>query len=182
MRKNVLQWACASSLLLPLAASAAEATFNFTFQGVDNAATGQLVAEDLGDGRFLATSGDLTVTLGAAIGSYSMVPGNPSLVLSPSGTYLFDGIVDPGSDTAFTNGGVVFAGSGFEINIYSVAPGEFKFDFFTNGINTIDPTTGTVVLSAVPEVDSLLLGALGLSAVVAARVRERRQRVFSLQA
>lgn len=175
MRKNLLRWACASSLLLPLAASAAEATFNFTFQGVDNVASGQLVAEDLGDGRFLATSGDLTVTLGAAIGSYSLVPGNPSLVLSPTGTYLFDGIVEPGSDTVFTNGGVVFAGNGFEINIYSVAPGEFKFDYFTNGVNTIDPTTGTVVLRAVPEPSALLLGVLGLAAVVAARKRQAQR-------
>ncbi len=175
MRKIFLQWACASSLLLPLAAAAAEATFNFTFQGVDNAATGQLVAEDLGDGRFLATSGDLTVTLGAAIGSYNLVPGSLTPVLSPTGTYLFDGIVEPGSDTVFTNGGVVFAGSGFEINIYSVAPGEFKFDFFTNGVNTIDPTTGTVVLSAVPEPSALLLGALGLSALMVARQRQARR-------
>lgn len=173
MRKTFLRWACASSLLLPLAASAAEATFHFTFQGVDHVASGQLVAEDLGDGRFLATSGDLTVTLGAAMGSYSLVPGNPSLVLSPSGTYLFDGIVEPGSDTVFTNGGVVFAGSGFEINIYSVAPGEFKFDFFTGGVNTIDPGTGTVVLSAVPEPSALMLGAIGLSALVASRRRRR---------
>lgn len=176
MRKIFLQWACASSLLLPLAAAAAEATFNFTFEGGGNAASGQFVAESLGDGRFLTTSGELTVTQGAAIGSYSLVPGNPSLVLSPTGTYLFDGIVEPGSDTVFTNGGLVFSDASFEINIYSVAPGEFKFDYFTNGVNNIDPTTGTVVLSAVPEPSSLLTAVLGFATVVVARKRQQPQR------
>lgn len=175
MRKIFLQWACASSLLLPLAAAAAEATFNFTFEGGGNAASGQFVAESLGDGRFLTTSGNLTVTQGAAIGSYSLVPGSLTPVLSPSGTYLFDGIVEPGSDTVFTNGGLVFSDASFEINIYSVAPGEFKFDYFTGGVNTIDPTTGTVVLSAVPEPSSLLMGALGFAAVVVARRRQPQQ-------
>ena len=74
---------------------------------------------------------------------------------------------------AYGYGGLVFAGNGFEINIYSVAPGAFKFDYFTNGVNTIDPTTGTVVLSAVPEPSALLLGALGLAAVVVARKRQQ---------
>lgn len=183
MRNILLLGACASALLAPLAAAAVNTTFQFTFAGGGNAANGQIEATDLGDGRFLATSGDLSVTLGAATGSYSLLPGGPESVLSPTGTYFFDNIVEPGAASVFTNGGLVFGGSGFEINLYSVAPGEFKFDYFVNGVNTIDPTTGTVALSAVPEVDSLLLGALGLSAVVAARVRERRrQRAFGLQA
>lgn len=173
MRKNFLQWACASSLLLPLAASAADTTFNFTFQGASHEAFGQLVVQDLGGGRFLATSGDLSVSVGAASGAYSLLPGGPDPVLSPTGTYLFDNVVEPGADSVFTNGGLVFGGAGFEVNIYSVAAGEFKFDYFTNGVNTIDAGTGTVVLSAVPEPGALLLGAIGLSALVVARKRQR---------
>lgn len=173
MRNIFMQWACASSLLLPLAASAAETLFTFTFQGASHEAFGSLVTQDLDDGRFVATSGDLTVTVGEALGSYSLLPGGPDPVLSPTGTYLFDNVVEPGSVSAFTNGGLVFGGAGFEINIYSVAPGEFKFDFFTNGVNTIDAGTGTMVLSTVPEPSALLLGAIGLSALVVARRRQR---------
>jgi PEP-CTERM motif len=173
MRKNFLQWACVSSLLLPLAASAADTTFSFTFKGASHEASGQLLVTDLGDGRFLATSGDMSVTLGEATGSYSLLPGGPASGLSPSGTYFFDNIVEPGAASVFTNGGLVFGGAGFEINLYSVAPGEFKFDYFTAGVNTIDPATGTVVLSAVPEPSSLMLGALGLSALVVTRRRAR---------
>lgn len=175
MRKNFLQWACASSLLLPLAASAADTTFHFTFQGASHEASGQLVAQDLGDGRFLATSGDMSVTLGEATGSYSLLPGGPTSGLSPSGTYFFDNVVEPGAASVFTNGGLVFGGAGFEINLYSVAPGEFKFDYFTGGVNTIDAGTGTVVLSAVPEPSALLMGALGLAAAMVARKRSQQR-------
>lgn len=175
MRNTLLLAACVSALFAPLAASAADTTFQFTFQGGANAASGQLLVTDLGDGRLLATSGDLSVTLGEATGSYSLLPGGPASGLSPSGTYFFDNIVEPGAASVFTNGGLVFGGSGFEINLYSVAPGEFKFDYFTAGVNTIDPTTGTVVLSAVPEPSSLLMGALGLAAAMVARKRTHQR-------
>ena len=168
MRNILLLGAFVSAGFAPLAASAADTTFNFTFAGAAHAASGQLVTTDLGDGRFLATAGDLSVTQGEALGAYSLVPGGPSAGLSPAGTYFFDSIVEPGADSVFTNG----AGAGFEINIYSVAPGEFKFDYFVNGVNTIDPSTGAVVLSAVPEPDALVLGALGLAAMAARRKRQ----------
>ncbi len=173
MRNILLLGACVSALFAPLAASAADTSFHFTFQGGANAASGQLEVTDLGDGRFLATSGEMSVTLGEAIGSYTLLPGGPSAGLSPSGTYFFDNVVEPGAASVFTNGGLVFGGVGFEINLYSVAPGEFKFDYFTAGVNTIDPTTGTVVLSAVPEPSALMLGAIGLAALVVTRRRQR---------
>lgn len=175
MRNLLLLGACASALFAPLAASAADTTFHFAFQGGATAASGQLLVTDLGDGRFLATSSDMSVTLGEAIGSYSLMPGGPTSGLSPSGTYFFDNVVEPGAASVFTNGGLVFGGAGFEINLYSVAPGEFKFDYFTGGVNTIDAGTGTVVLSAVPEPSALLMGALGLAAAMATRKRPHQR-------
>jgi hypothetical protein len=171
MRSTLALLACAGSLAFAPWAAAAP-VYSFTFSDGTNIANGLLATSDLGGGQFLATSGSLTVTSGAAFGSYSLVPGGPAA--QSMGPYIYDDVLRPALDPILTNPGLLFSGPNFLINIYSVAAGAYKLDYFTGGVNTIDALNGTFQLAQVPEPNGLMLVALALlalNAVSAARMR-----------
>jgi hypothetical protein len=163
-------------LALAIALPAHAELFSFTYQGDLNNATGVVQAQDLGNGQFLATSGTLNVSTGEMIGTFDLIPGGPVSFLSPTGTFLVDNVIEPNSASVFTYGGLLFGAFNQEINIYSVAPGQFKFDFFNGNYNSIDPGTGTVALTAaVPEPSSTALVLAG-AAIMLGLMRRKRSR------
>jgi len=162
--------------------------FNLSFNINGNEGNATLATDDLGGGTFLATSGTLNVTTGAATGTYSLIPvaglpvggacsGNPGTVLSPLGAFCFDNLLFPSADPLLDSGGLVFQGGGVEVNIWGNAPDNYSFyasnaasGYFVQD-NLITPRW--ISLMQVPEPASLALLAIGLGGLGFSR-RKRR--------
>ena len=127
-----------------------EPLFDFTFAIGPNAGYGSLNTTDAGNGEFLATAGTLTVTGGGDVGAYPLYPGGPSEVLSPSGRFLFDNVLYPSIDPGIDNGGLLFIGSGLEINIWSNSPDNYEFDDWNGSSYTNDATGEPFTLNVAP--------------------------------
>jgi hypothetical protein len=103
-----------------------EPLFNFAFTLGPDTGYGSLNTTDNGNGEFLATAGNLTVTGGQDIGAYPLFPGGPGATTSPSGFFNFDNVLYPSISPSIDNDGLLFIGNGLEINIFS-NPGNNQF-------------------------------------------------------
>jgi len=107
--------------------SAFEPRFDFAFTNGIDAGNGSLNTTDNGDGLFLATEGTLNVTAGQDVGSYQMYPGGPAATTSPSGFFTYDDLLYPSVDPGIDLQGLLFIGSGLEINLFSNGADDYEF-------------------------------------------------------
>jgi hypothetical protein len=132
-----------------LAARATDLSVQFSYDDSNGLVTGDFtltataVAGD--PGAYLATAGTLDLTAPAAdgiAGTYSLVtnPGAPNSQYSPTGLFIYDDLVLPGSNPVVTNPGLLaFGGPG----LGNVPEGNgSEINFFSNGANTYDLYTG----------------------------------------
>jgi hypothetical protein len=110
-----------------------EPLFDFSFAIGPDTGYGSLNTTDNGNGEFLATAGTLTVTGGLEVGAYPLYPGGPSVTTSPAGFFLYDNVLYPSIDPVIDLDGLLFSGSGLEINIWGNGPGSYTFDNNNNG-------------------------------------------------
>lgn len=120
--------------------------FEFAFTNGIDMGNGSLNTTDIGGGEFLATAGTLNVTAGRDIGSYPLYPGGPGTTGSPSGYFTYNDVLYPSVDPGIDLEGLLFIGSGLEINIFSNGADSYEFYDNTNYNNTGD----SFILSAAP--------------------------------
>ena len=146
---------------------------DFTFIIGTNIGYGSLSTTDMSGGIFWATSGTLTVTGGADVGSYTLFAGGPSPTTSPSGAFSFDNLVMPGSNPSLDVYGLLFSnGSGMEINIWGTSAGNYSFYDHTSGgygVQYNGPGSFTATVVPLPASYTLLLGGLGVIGLFALR-------------
>ena len=126
--------------------SAFEPRFDFAFTNGTDAGNGSLNTTDNGDGLFLATAGTLTVTAGRDVGSYQIYPGGPATTTSPSGFFNYDDLLYPSVDPGIDLQGLLFVGSGLEINLFSNGADSYEFYDNTSYNNAGD----SFILTAAP--------------------------------
>jgi len=123
---------------VPLAASPLtsgfEPLFNFTFAIGPDTGYGALNTTDNSNGVFLATAGNLTVTGGQDVGTYSLFPGGPAQ--TSSGGFLYDNLLYPSIDPVINNNGPLFTGNGLDVNIFSNGPDSYQF-YDSTGYNHV---------------------------------------------
>ena len=84
---------------LNLGASTSSTVINFSFViNTTETAYGSVNVSDQGGGKWLATSGSLTVTGGADVGTWSLIPGGPGVTLSPLGRFDYDNLITPSAN------------------------------------------------------------------------------------
>jgi hypothetical protein len=141
-----------------------------------NVVNGQLTASALGGNQYLALSGNINLTsLSNPLfdGTYSLLPGGPGTIASPSGAFDFDNVLYYPSDPIVDFSGVLaFQNSlGVELNLFSTAPGTYAlyaWDASSGTVNlypndgAIDNVGGpaTASLTLVPETTTIIAGAL----------------------
>jgi hypothetical protein len=115
-----------------------EPQFDFTFTIGPDAGYGSLNTTDIGNGEFVATAGNLTVTGGQDVGGYPLYPVNqypfanpapPTPGWDPSQTiFEYNNVLYPSIDPSVDPWGLVFtSGPSFEINIWGNGPGSYTF-------------------------------------------------------
>jgi hypothetical protein len=126
--------------------SAFEPLFDFAFTNGIDVGSGSLNTTDNGDGQFLATAGTLNVTAGQDVGSYLMYPGGPGTMSSPSGYFTYNDLLYPSVDPGIDLEGLLFVGSGLEVNVF--ANGADDYEFYDNtGYNNVG---NSFILTAAP--------------------------------
>jgi hypothetical protein len=90
-------------------------------------AYGSLNVTDLGGGSWLATSGNLTVTGGSDVGTYSLIPGGPGVTLSPLGSFDYNDVIYPSANPALDVDGLLFGDSVKEINVWGTGTNSYSF-------------------------------------------------------
>lgn len=115
----------------PLAASPSpfgfEPLFNYTFAIGPDTGHGTLNTTNIGGGEFLATSGNIVVTGGNDVGTYSFYPGGPTPLISPSGFFEYDNVFFPSNNPLLDNWGLLLTGNGREINIWGNSANNYSF-------------------------------------------------------
>jgi hypothetical protein len=148
LRKNII-FALAALSAAPLAARATDLSLDFSFDDSNGLVTGDFsltataVAGD--PGTYLATAGTLDITAPAAdgiAGDYQLIqnPVAPNATGSPTGLFIYDDLVMPGSNPVVTNPGLLaFGGPG----LGNVPEGKgTELNFFSSGANTYNLYTG----------------------------------------
>jgi hypothetical protein len=141
---------------VPLGTAYFEPLFDssFTFTIGPQTGSSALTVADLGNNNFLATGGTLNVTGGSDVGTYSLYPGGPGITISPAGAFQFDNLVFPSQDPLFDVDGLLFFGSGREINVWGNSTDNYSFYTYTGGAYTtaIDsPAVVTPAFSSNPD-------------------------------
>jgi hypothetical protein len=138
------------------ATAAFEPLFDFTYAANLDTGYGTVNTTDIGSGQFLATSGFLTVTAtgtgNPSGGSYPLFPGGPAQTSSPAGAFLYDNVLSPSQVPLIDNNGLLFIGSGFEMNVWSNFPGpdNYEFDDYVSGGYTNDAVGVPFTLTPAP--------------------------------
>jgi hypothetical protein len=82
---------------------------------------------DRGGGTWLATSGNLTVTGGSDVGTYTLIPGGPGVTTSPFGSFLYDNVITASANPALDVDGFLFGVAGKEINVWGNSADNYSF-------------------------------------------------------
>lgn len=120
-----------------------DSTYSFTIAG--QTGFGSLTLSDLGGGDFLATAGTLTVTGGNGIGTYPLYPVGPATEASPSGAFEVDDIFLPSQNPVVDLEGLLFRGSGVEVNLWGNSTDNYSFYVYSAGNYTSSITSPGVV-------------------------------------
>lgn len=119
---------------LNLGASTSSTVINFSFTISTQTAFGSVNVTDQGGGVWLATSGTLTVTGGADVGTWTLIPGGPGVTTSPLGGFLYDNLITPAANPALDVDGLLFGITGKELNVWGNSANNYSFyDFTTAG-------------------------------------------------
>lgn len=137
--------------------------FTYTFSIGPDMGTGSVMLTEVAPGEYLATSGTLTVTSSKDKGTYSLVALGPiqttgpckGVSMSAAAAFCYDDLVFPSSNPTLDYAGLLFSGSGLEINIFGNAsntPGNYEFMSYNGSYNVDDKSSaGTVNFTATPE-------------------------------
>ena len=112
---------------VPLGTAPFSPTINFSFTISTETAFGSLNVTDEGSGKWLATSGSLTVTGGSDVGTWTLIPGGPGVTTSPFGSFLYDNVITPSMNPALDVDGLLFGTTGKELNVWGNSPNNYSF-------------------------------------------------------
>ena len=100
---------------------------DFSFTISPQTAYGTLNVTDQGGGTWLATAGNLTVTGGSDVGTYTLIPGGPGVTTSPFGSFLYDNVITASANPALDVDGLLFGVAGKEINVWGNSADNYSF-------------------------------------------------------
>jgi hypothetical protein len=123
---------------------------NFSFTISAQTAFGSVNVTDQGGGKWLATSGTLTVTGGADVGTYTLIPGGPGVTTSPLGGFIYDNLITPAANPALDVDGLLFGVTGKEINVWGNSASNYSF-YDYNGTSYGTQLTATGNFNFQPE-------------------------------
>ncbi len=137
---------------IPLGTARFLPIIDYSFIISSQTAYGTLNVTDLGGGSWLATSGNLTVTGGSDVGSYTLIPGGPGVTLSPLGSFLYDNVIYPSANPALDVDGLLFGTSGKEINVWGNSTNNYSFydSTATGNYGTVLTATGVLNFQPAP--------------------------------
>ena len=103
-----------------------DSTFTFTIGTETGSGSLNLVLQSAG--KYLATSGTITITGTQDIGTYPLYPGGPATVTSPNGAFNYDNLALTSSNPTLDGEGLLFNnGGGLELNIWGNSAGNYSF-------------------------------------------------------
>lgn len=171
----------AGAILSLVVSNAKAAVFDFAYSGGGVSGSGSLTATLIAPGEYAAVSGTDNVVGGGVSGLLTLYvnPISPSEAYSPSGYFIYDNLVFPGTDPLVDHGGLLFTnGTGGEVNVYTDGPDNY-IHYDNTGFNTrisfnltLDPP------AAVPEPAGIALLSASLAGVALAR-RKRAPKELS---
>lgn len=128
--KHFVRWGLVLALFSACCVARADSipfAFSFSLGGIHG--FGTLVTTDQGEGAFHATSGSLNVTGGGVTGTYALGAGAPGYTYSPEGLIFFDNLLFPSRNPEFDGPGLLFLGSGFEVNLLGTGANSYGILF-----------------------------------------------------
>ena len=161
------------------AANAIPVSFDFSI-GAD-VGHGTVDATSLGGGAYVANSGTVDVTAssngGGAVGIWTLYPGGPSVLTSPSGAFTYDNTITPANDPTLDLNGLLFTQGADELNIYGNSPDNYGFYTYQNSGYAIQDASvpgSSFTITSVPEPVTLSLFGAGLAGAAALRRRKKK--------
>ena len=117
------------SVALGVAPSSTVINFSFTINSTPvETAFGSVNVTDQGGGKWLATSGSLTVTGGSDVGTWTLIAGGPGMVTSPNGAFNYDNLITPAANPVLDTGGLLFGITGNkELNVWGTGASTYSF-------------------------------------------------------
>jgi hypothetical protein len=138
---------------LNLGASSSSTVINFSFViNTTETAYGSVSVTDQGGGVWLATSGSLTITGGADVGTWSLIAGGPGVTLSPLGRFDYDNLITPSANPALDVDGLLFGTTTEEINVWGNSANNYSFyDATSAGYGSQITATGSFSFQPAPS-------------------------------